>query len=60
MANKTTTQALIPLGGSHITEAQYPKGFYVASYDRDGFTTSPRWFPTFDAAQAYATQLGNT
>jgi hypothetical protein len=41
----------------HISESYFPKGFYVARYDHEGFTQAPRWFPTLDAAQAYARQL---
>lgn len=51
------TTALIPANGIHITETFYPKGFQVASYDRQGFTTSPRWFPTREKADAYARTL---
>ena len=47
---------LIPTNGVHITEAQFPKGFFVAQYDAEGFTTAPRWFATFDAAKTYASQ----
>lgn len=51
------SQALIPTNGIHITETFYPKGFQVARHDRQGFTTSPRWFPTRDKADAYASTL---
>ena len=49
---------MIPTNGVHITEAQYPKGYYVAKYDAEGFTSAPRWFPTLDKAKAYASSLG--
>lgn len=52
-----TTKDLIPTNGAHITEASYPKGFYVAKYDASGLTTAPRWFPTMDKAEAYAGTL---
>jgi hypothetical protein len=48
---------LIPTNGIHITQADYPKGYYVAKYDAKGFTTDPRWFPTLVAATAYASKL---
>jgi hypothetical protein len=48
---------LIPTNGIHITENQYPKGYCVAKYDADGFTSAPRWFPTLEQAKAYAAQL---
>lgn len=48
---------LIPTNGVHITEGQFPKGFYVARYDAEGFTQAPRWFPTREAAEAYARTL---
>lgn len=51
------TDTLIPTDGVHISEAQYPKGFYVARYDSEGFTSAPRWFPTREAAEAYARKL---
>lgn len=52
-----TTKALIPTNGVHITEASFPKGFYVAKYDAEGFTTAPRWFPTMEKAETYAATL---
>lgn len=52
-----TSRDLIPSGGVHITEAQFPAGFYVAKYDADGFTSEPRWFQTKDKAVAYAARL---
>ncbi len=50
-------QTLIPANGVHITEGEYPKGFYVAKYDAEGFTSAPRWFPTMAKAQEYARTL---
>jgi len=50
--------SLVPKSGVHISEAHYPKGFYVALYDANGFASSPRWFPTRDAAETYARNLG--
>lgn len=52
--NHETTKDIIPSSGVHITENTYPKGFFVAKYDRDGFTTAPRYFPTIETARAYA------
>lgn len=52
-----TTKDLIPTNGTHITETYYPAGFQVAKHDADGFTTAPRWFPTLEAAKAYAATL---
>ena len=51
-------QDLIPINGVHITEAEYPHGFYVAKYDAEGFTSAPRWFPSLDKAKEYAKQIG--
>ena len=51
------TTNLIPTNGVHITEGEYPKGFYVAKYDRYGFTTATRFFPTIEKARAYAWTL---
>jgi hypothetical protein len=51
--------ALIPTNGVHITEAYSPRGFYVAKYDKDGFTSAPRWFPTLEQARTYAAQFDN-
>lgn len=48
---------LIPTNGVHISESQYPKGFYVAKYDAEGFTSAPRWFSTLDAAKSYASSI---
>jgi hypothetical protein len=50
--------SLIPPKGVHITEAEYPRGFHVAKYDEEGFTSAPRWFETLESAWAYARQLG--
>lgn len=47
----------IPTNGVHISETQHPKGFHVARHDHEGFTSAPRWFPTLEAAQAYARKL---
>lgn len=49
---------LIPTNGVHISEAHSPKGWYVARYDAEGFTSAPRWFPTREKAEAYARTLG--
>ena len=54
---KYLTKDLIPTNGTKITEASYPKGFYVAKYDAEGFTSAPRWFPTMEKAEAYANTL---
>ena len=51
------TKALIPTDGVWITEAYSPKGFTVAKYDANGFTTVPRWFETMEKAEAYADTL---
>lgn len=51
------TKDLIPTNGVKITEASYPKGFYVAKYDSNGFTESNRWFQTMEKAEAYAKSL---
>ena len=51
------TKDLIPTNGVKITESNYPKGFYVAKYDADGFTSENRWFPTMDRAETYAESL---
>ena len=48
---------MIPTNGVHISESHFPKGFYVALYDTEGFTQSPRWFPTREQADAYAREL---
>jgi hypothetical protein len=53
-----TTSELIPTNGVHITENYFPKGFLVARYDAEGFTTASRWFPTLEKARAYAAQIG--
>jgi hypothetical protein len=53
------TQDLIPTNGVHITKAEYPKGFYVARYNADGFTSAPRWVATLEKAQEYAQQIGS-
>lgn len=55
---KQITNSLIPTNGVHITEGEFPKGFYVAKYDAEGFTSAPRFFPTLEKAQAYAQQIG--
>lgn len=57
-AQRNLTTDLIPTNGVHITENFFPKGFYVARYDADGFTSGNRWFPTLDKARAYAATLG--
>jgi hypothetical protein len=49
---------LIPTNGVHITPAEYPRGWYVARYDAQGFASAPRWFATLALAQAYAAALG--
>ena len=51
------TDNLIPTNGVHIIETHYPKGFSVARYDREGFTSDGRWFETLDKARAYAAKL---
>lgn len=48
---------MIPTNTVQISESFYPKGFYVARYDHEGFTTAPRWFATKDEADAYARKL---
>ncbi len=48
---------LIPTNGVHTTPTYYPTGFYVAKYDAEGFTESPRWFQDRDMADAYAKTL---
>lgn len=48
---------LIPVNGVHITEAQFPKGFYVAQYDAEGFTSDNRWFATMEQAATYAAAI---
>jgi hypothetical protein len=48
---------LIPTNGVHITPAEYPRGWYVARYDAQGFASAPRWFATLALAQAYAAAL---
>lgn len=48
---------MIPTNGVRITPAEYPKGFYVARYDAEGFTSAPRWFATLAQAKAYAETL---
>ena len=48
---------LIPTNSVQISESHFPKGFYVARYDNEGFTQSPRWFATKEAAEAYARKL---
>lgn len=53
----TLTKSLIPTNGIHITETFYPKGFQVGAYDRQGFISEQRWFPTRDKADAYARTL---
>jgi hypothetical protein len=55
--SKTSQANLIPTSGVHITAGKYPKGFYVAKYDAEGFTSATRWFPTIERAQAYAREL---
>lgn len=48
---------LIPTNGVFISESFYPKGWFVARYDAEGLTSDGRWFPTLEAARAYATTL---
>lgn len=52
-----TSNDLIPVNGVHIIPTEYPKGFNVAKYDAEGFTSEGRWFPTLEAAKAYAAKL---
>lgn len=48
---------IIPTNSVNISESYFPKGFYVARYDAEGFTQSPRWFPTREQAEDYARKL---
>lgn len=48
---------LIPTNGIHISESQFPKGFYVAKYDCEGFASQPRWFASIEKARAYVKQI---
>lgn len=57
METGDAAMTLIPTNGVHISESYFPKGFYVARSDHEGFTRAPRWFPTKDAAEAYARKL---
>ena len=53
-----TTKALIPTNGVHISETRFPKGFYVATYDHEGFVSEDaRWFDNRATAEAYAAKL---
>ena len=51
------TDNLIPTNGVHIIETYHPKGYSVARYDAEGFTSNGRWFETREKAQAYAASL---
>lgn len=57
MESEMFTKALIPTNGIWITESFAPRGYTVATYDAKGFATSPRWFASMEAAQAYAVTL---
>ncbi len=48
---------LIPPPGVHVFATYFPRGFYVARYDREGFAFAGRWFATRAAADAYAQHL---
>ena len=48
---------LIPTNGVHIVETYHPKGWNVARYDHEGFTSDGRWFPTREKAEIYARRL---
>jgi hypothetical protein len=53
------TNALIPTNGIWITETEFPKGFAVAKYDAEGFTSAARWFPTIEKARAHAKEIAS-
>jgi hypothetical protein len=55
----TICKDLIPTNGVRITETVFPRGFYVARYDAQGFTSDNRWFSTLDKAEKYAASLKN-
>lgn len=48
---------MIPTNGVHIVETYHPRGFNVAVYDHEGFTSHPRWFETWAKAENYAASL---
>lgn len=51
------TKDLIPTNGVKIVETYFPKGFSVAKYDHEGFTSDGRWFETMEKAETYAAKL---
>ena len=55
--NTNLTKDLIPTNGVRISENSFPKGYFVAKYDANGFTTGNRYFPTIKEAEAYAAKL---
>jgi len=48
---------LIPTNAVAISETHGPKGWLAGRYDGEGFISSQRWFPTREAAEAYAKTL---
>jgi hypothetical protein len=50
---------LIPTNRVAITQTEYPKGYFVARYDAEGFVSEQRWFGTLRAAQDYAKTLNH-
>lgn len=48
---------LIPTNCVAISETHGPNGWLAGRYDDEGFITKQRWFPTREAAEAYASKL---
>lgn len=51
------TTELIPKNKIAVVETYGPTGFTAGKYDAEGFISQPRWFPTREAAEAYASKL---